>query len=296
MRFSSNTSFIPPPKPPRSHRKVTSGWLLVWTFFSLFLWFLSGTTGYATSRKKVPLPSIERIKRPLTVYTKKPLSISNAPKIFHEGITIVALPPSPGKISSLPALSSPQAIEKIRKGYDYLVAHSPYATKILKILKSSGSIWIFYSPAFPLPNAAKENSVTFALFNPSMLVRADGGKSYAVIIGHHLIQWPEAELAWALGHELVGHGLQHFQNRLDRARLNDLECEAFLHQERILQELGLWKNSDMMVKVRRQTEEKWCQAFRQYMTKTNPNKMKLWEVRDIDIPQLMAIFHRYSSK
>ena len=173
------------------------------------------------------------------------------------------------------------------------MAHSPYAKQTLKDLKSSGSVWVFFSPVFPSRINTGDNAITFAMFHPSLLVRVDGGKSYAVVIGHHAIHWPTTEMAWLLGHELVGHGIQHFQDRLDRSRPNDRECEAFLHQERVLQELGLWKNAELMVKVRRQMEEQWCQKFRIYMAQNMPSKMALWNVRDMDVPQLLDIYRHY---
>ena len=221
-----------------------------------------------------------------TTHDRPLLNLTNLPTRRHQGITIVAFPVSPGKTAPLPSMGGHQAIEKIRQGYDYLQRHSPHAVKIVARLKASGQVWIIFSPSFPARRDPQESATTFALFNPDLVLQAGGGKNYAVIIGYHLIQWPPEELAWVLGHELVGHGLQHMQNRLGTSRLNDLECEAFLHQEQVAQELGLWKSSDLMVKVRQQMEEKWCLAFRQYMHNKDPKKMKLWDVLNMDIMEL----------
>ena len=305
----------------QSSGNVAAGLLLVWVFCVLLTWFPAqansvafnannnNTTSSKTTKTIKTTKTTKTIKRPgpllkakkrLAVTLQKmseknQLALANVPKIAYKGITIVAFPASPGKPLLQPELDNSQIFANIRMGYDYLVAKSPYAAKTLKLLKASGPVWIFFSPSFPKQKASEYNTVTFAGFNPSMLVRKDGGKSYAVIMGHHLIRWPKEELAWALGHELIGHGMQHFKNRLNRSRLKsvDLECEAFLHQERVLQELGLWKNSDLIVKVRRQMEDNWCQPFINYINRTNPNKMKLWNERDLDIPQLLAIFNRY---
>ena len=266
----------------------------------VLIWLMTGSCGYAATLAIVeeqpvtplnPVKVLPAKKKP--VATKNNVNLRNIPKVFHKGITIVALPDTTDKSEQQSRLDAKQALENIRKGYDYLLEHSAYAAQTIQTLRKSGPIWIFYSPSFPSKSIYKENSVTFAVFTPSFLRRADGGKSYSVIIGHHLVLWPAAELAWALGHELVGHGFQHLHNRLDYSRINDMECEAFLHQERVLQELGLWKNGDLMVKVRRQMEEKWCRNFRQHMKKTEPGKMQLWDVRNMDVPQLLKLYTRY---
>ncbi|MBF0582676.1 MAG: hypothetical protein HQL80_00430 [Magnetococcales bacterium] len=223
----------------------------------------------------------------------KVLDLGQLPKRIHQGITVVALPASPNDPADLPRTDSLEAIDKIVKGYDYLLAHSPHAADTIARIKASGPIWILYSPGFPRPNTHHDDATTFATLNPALVVRKDGGKSFPVLLGYHLIQWPTAELAWILGHELVGHGLQHLQDRLAKTRLHDLECEAFLHQERVSQELGLWKNGEVMVKVRRQMEEKWCLPFRHYMIKNDKNSMKLWDVREMNIPELLKIFNKY---
>ena len=222
-----------------------------------------------------------------------PLDTRHASQHVHRGIKIVAYPLPSGKVFDVPALSATKAIKILQQSYDFLLLHSPYAAKQLKIIQENGPIWISYIPAFPPQGVNGGEATTFALFNPSLVRRSDGGKSYPVVISRHTIHWPITEIAWVLAHELIGHGLQHLQNRLDRSRIKDLECEAFLHQEQVLQELGLWKNGEMMVRTRRQMEESWCQPFRLHMARTMPDKMSLWEVRNLDVPQLLTLYKRY---
>ncbi len=78
----------------------------------------------------------------------KVLDLGQLPKRIHQGITVVALPASPDDPADLPRTDSLEAIDKIVKGYDYLLAHSPYAADTIARLKDSGPIWIFYSPGF----------------------------------------------------------------------------------------------------------------------------------------------------
>lgn len=248
---------------------------------------LFGLADYAIADRDTADPPKEKS------HDTQQVDLTKAPTLHHQGITILALPPTPGQTPHLPTTNSQAAIEQIRTGYDYLLSHSPYAKKTIALLQATGHIWIFFSPSFPVHNTKQDDGTTFATFNPSLVVQKEGSKSYPVVIGYHLIQWPAEELAWVLGHELVGHGFQHLNNRLQHTRKDDLECEAFLHQERVSQELGLWKNSDLMVRVRQQTEEKWCLRFRQYITQKHKNKMALWNVRNMDIPALLTLYETY---
>ncbi|MBF0382370.1 MAG: hypothetical protein HQL69_15215 [Magnetococcales bacterium] len=223
------------------------------------------------------------------------LAISNVRKVVHRGVIMLALSLPPGKWIYEPPLDGEAAIKNIQKAFDVLWEKSKFARSLLIKMGKSGPIIIIYNPKFPQRPDIGKKMITFALFKPSILVRKDGGKTYPVVIGRHVINWPTAELAWALGHELIGHGVQHLQNRLGSYKIEDLECEAFLRQELILQELGIWKNTEVVVRVRRQMENKWCKGLRDYITNKEPDKIRLWDVRNLDVPQLLRIFFRYQA-
>jgi hypothetical protein len=84
-----------------------------------------------------------------------------------------------------------------------------------------------------------------AIFKPSYFrkpgSKAPPKKDFLIIVSRLGIQWPVRELAAVLVHELVGHGIQHLSDRLKTMRPMDLECEAWMYQERAHQDFKLVK-------------------------------------------------------
>ncbi len=83
------------------------------------------------------------------------------------------------------------------------------------------------------------------------------------------------------------------EGRIATSRVLDLECEAYLYQERAYQDLGVPKQTRAIVLFRRQMEDRYCADFRAYMRARMPGKLALWDALNPDVPALLALFGDY---
>ncbi len=176
-----------------------------------------------------------------------------------------------------------------------MLEKSAYSAAVLKTLKNNGRVVIAYDPDFPFTDAGSIGAdlATFAPYLFSKTPDPSGQKDFPVIFGRYIVKWKMEELVLTLAHELLGHGKQHLQGRLESMSWLDSECEAGLYEEMVRQNLGMDKRSRVAVGFRQQLEWRYCVPFKEYMTKHAPAKMALWNTLNPDVPQLHAIFEDY---
>ena len=238
-------------------------------FFRAILIFLIITTGLSMSTSYANKTVLKKVHRSMQI-----ISIELPKK--HDGISL--LPPEDG-------------IVKLTKAVDLLYAHSPVSAANLELLKDNGSVTIVYDPNFP---KRQFSSVTIAAFFPDFFQKEKGGmKQFLVVVGRFGIKWPLEKLATVIAHELVGHGLQHFLGHRGRDRKIDLECEALIYEILAQQDLRIRRDTNDMIRLRRDVRRKWCADFSRYMTKAGINVDKAWGYGRPDVKVLLSHFSDY---
>ncbi len=207
-----------------------------------------------------------------------------------DGITVLALEGGSTGIG-VGAPSPEQAIRRIREALEILRNRSPDYYRTIGLL--NGQVYIKYDPADRL---LASPTGPLALFRPrtgiAELDRA-GARSFVAVLGARVIQWPAADIAGIIVHELVGHGRQHAQNRLQAMGARDRECEARLHQLHAYQDLGVAAAGGTMAAFRTSLEDVWCQSFSSYLSVSWPNAQGLWSVASLDAARLLVAFDTY---
>ena len=211
----------------------------------------------------------------------------------HRNIVVLGFPcPAKSDVSIVP---TQQGAEKIIQALEVLYAQSPQSFAVIEQLKQAGPVIVIYDPSYP-PPGVHLTTTQIALFLPTFIDSFDKnntGKQFTVIVGRDGIKWPLKELAAVLVHELMGHGKQHLEDRIDTMRTLDVECEAWLHQELAHQDLKLDKQSKDMVDFRQQLEGIHCDDFIRYMRKRTPDQAALWDVQNPDVIKLLTVFDGY---
>jgi len=208
----------------------------------------------------------------------------------YKGFKLVGVVHPPGTKFDIPHVKTEDAFDIIRQAIDALYASSPFSKAEIAKLKKAGRVVIGYDPAFPKREMTK---ITAAVFLPDFYKKGGIGKDFVAVVSRYGAKWPPRELAAVLAHELVGHGMQHFRGRLENVRNVDLECEAYLYEEKAFQDLGIGKRTEDMIRFRKALEDHWCRDFRSWMRKREPKKMALWDRLDPDVPNLLQSYLRY---
>ncbi|MDP6476258.1 MAG: tetratricopeptide repeat protein [Alphaproteobacteria bacterium] len=209
----------------------------------------------------------------------------------HLGAELVALPPGNGLGHDVSLLAVPNVMRGLRAALDAIHAESPFSAEVLDDLGKAGAITIVYNPDFP-----KEQFGTLQLaeFQPDFFAASKaGGKTFLVVLGRHVVKLPARELGGVIVHELVGHGVQHLEGRLEGMRQLDAECEAQLYQLSAYQDFHLDKFSRDMVLFRRDLEEVHCADFKRFMGANYRAEMALWDAVDLDVPVILNLFDSY---
>ena len=160
----------------------------------------------------------------------------------YKGISLIGLAPPVGEKFDVPIVEPAEALKMIAEALALIENGSAFSASQIEQLKKSGPVTIVYDPRYPdkMSNMA---SVQVALFSPHYYKRASG-LTFLVIVSRHGVKWPVKELAAVMVHELVGHGIQHLNNRWGKMRLIDMECEAWLYEEMAYQGLKMDKFSN----------------------------------------------------
>ena len=214
----------------------------------------------------------------------------------YHGLLLLTV--DPGDISEFDVniMAEAPALKKLRTALNLIYNMSDFSWQKIELLKKAGRVLVVYNPRFP-DRKSTAAQLLLAVFKPSYF-RAPGAKGppkkdFLIIVSRLGIQWPVRELAAVLVHELVGHGIQHLRDRLKTMRPMDLECEAWMYQERAHQDLKLDKLKKDMVTFRMQLERVNCVGFRTYQRKNEPTEFKVWNALNPDIDRLLISFERY---
>jgi TPR repeat protein len=215
-------------------------------------------------------------------------------QVVHNGVQLIAFPPKADVKRDIELVASDVASDRIRVGLDYILDRSPFSTAASETLKKAGFVQIYYDPNF---RSRAAGSLTIAVFLPEFYKAGSkdpNDRRFVVKIGPNGIKWPTDELAAIIVHELVGHGMQQFKGRWEKVRNLDLECEAYLYQEKFYQDIGIDKEKREVVGFRKALETHFCTEFKAYMRRRDASLMKMWDVLDPDVPKLLAIFEDYT--
>lgn len=212
----------------------------------------------------------------------------------HDGVKLIALPLPAGKSFSVPLVEANEAIARVRSALDLIVQKSPVSASGIDRLKRHGAVTIVYRPDFPdmKKDFASNKFANFLPLHSGTEKAPDSGKGFLVVIGRHGIKRSKSQLAGTIVHELVGHGLQHLEDRMETMRRVDWECEARLHEELMYQNLALDKHSTEMISFRKHLEND-CDGFARYLGKEDPTGFLYWERLNPDVPKLVKIHRNY---
>lgn len=199
-----------------------------------------------------------------------------------------------GGSAASPAIGVPgpeQAALRIREALEVLRRRSPEYHQAIRAL--NGRVYIKYDPA---DRAFASPAGPLALFRPRTgITEVDrlATRSFVAVLGARAIRWPAADLAGIIVHELIGHGRQYAQHRLQAMDHRDRECEARLHQLRVYQDLGVARADGTMAAFRTSLEDLWCQSFASYLSDSWPGAYDLWTAAGLDAARLLVAFDTY---
>ncbi len=208
----------------------------------------------------------------------------------YRDFKLVGVVHPPDATFDIPHVTAEDAFILIKQAIDALYASSPFSKAEIAKLKKAGRVVIGYDPAFPKREMTK---ITAAVFLPDFYKEGGIGKDFVAVVSRYGAKWPARELAAVIAHELVGHGIQHLRGRLENVRNVDLECEAYLYEEKAFQDLGTAKHTAEMIQFRKALENHWCRDFRAWTRKHEPKKMALWDRLDPDVPEILKVYLRY---
>lgn len=212
---------------------------------------------------------------------------------IHWGVALLSVPAQPGKRYDVSLMDKDQGLEKLKTAFNLIAVNSPYSQRQIQRLKDAGTVALVYDPNYPPRTLDKIIAASFFphYFDPSGT--NPGKRVFLAVVGRHGIKWPVKELAAVLAHELVGHGIQRLEGRIEGSRQLDTECEAWLYEELAYQDLKMDKKAKEMVQFRQELERIHCSDFKRYMAKTMPENLALWDVLNPDVPRLLSYFKIY---
>ena len=124
----------------------------------------------------------------------------------HDGITLLYVRAENPSLAPLDALEPADAFERITEALILIKKRSRRHYAAIKAL--DGAVYIRYQPYGFTGDYA---SSSLALFRQGTGIReldAASDRNYVAVLGRYVVQWPAAELAGIIVHELVGHGTQ----------------------------------------------------------------------------------------
>ena len=217
----------------------------------------------------------------------------------HKDVLLVALPPKEGADYDVKPVAPSAALDRMAEALDLVYGNIAFGKAKVETLKRNGLVMLAYDPNYPDPKSSI-GTIRVAAFLPHHLEAAGQapGKNFVVIVSRYGIKWPTRELAAVLVHELVGHGIQYLEDRLEKMRNVDLECESWLYEELAYQKLGFDKLSREMIEFRQELEgvgfvDGYCSDFKRYMRKNAASSVRLWESLTPDVPGLLTVFQGY---
>ncbi len=225
-----------------------------------------------------------------TVADNKRLAV----KIMFDDMMIVGLNPPEGTTYDFPIVSPREGVARVIEAMALIREKSPYSRVRIEDLKREGRVLIIYDPHLP-DRSTNMSSIMAAIFLPKYENQEDpesSSKDFVVVVSRFGVKWPLEELAPVLIHELVGHGVQHLEDRLETMRLIDVECEAWLYTEMAHQELGAENFTDERIDMRKNLKLQ-CDDFFRYLRENDTAGYAVWDVLNPDIPRLLTHFDGY---
>ncbi|MBO6520670.1 MAG: sel1 repeat family protein [Rhodospirillales bacterium] len=211
-------------------------------------------------------------------------------QFMHKGVQIVGKHAPEGKVYDIDIAPPEAGTAAVKAALDILYDGSAYNAQAIEKLKAAGNVIIVYDPAFPAHEFTK---ITIAAFLPDFY-QADGRtKDFLTVVGRFGGKWKPRDLAPVLAHELTGHGTQHLRGHLENVREVDLECEAYLFQEKAYQDLGFDKSARDMVRFRKTLEGHWCAEFKSWQRKNNRAALTAWDRLNPDVPAILKDYLVY---
>lgn len=208
----------------------------------------------------------------------------------HRGVQVVGKPAPEDKIYDIDIAPPATGAAAVKAALDILYDGSAYNAKAIEKLKAAGNVVIVYDPAFPQRELSK---VTIAAFLPDFYQPDGRTKDFLTVVGRFGGKWKARDLAPVLAHELTGHGTQHLRGHLENVREVDLECEAYLFQEKAYQDLGFDKGKHDMIQFRKVLEGHWCADFKAWQRKNNRATLQSWDRLNPDIPAILKDYLVY---
>ncbi|MDH3703973.1 MAG: hypothetical protein OEU46_21975 [Alphaproteobacteria bacterium] len=212
----------------------------------------------------------------------------------HRGVTLEAIEAQASEAVNAGIVSQSEGLDRMSSALDLIYSKSKRNAAKIEGLKYNGRVRLVYAPN-KVQDGTRLNSGTTAYYAPDFQTQGSDTHSerFVVVIRHMGLNWSTAELAGVIVHELSGHARQDLMNRIAGSEVNDLECEASLHEESAYQDLAVEKTSRRMVKFRQILENRFCANFRAYMKRTSPEQMKLWDMVNLDVKALLKNFRAY---
>lgn len=218
-------------------------------------------------------------------------SYADVVEFEHRGLTIAGKPLPTGVKYDISIVGPKEGADAIRKALDVLYEQSTFNAKAIDKLKAAGNVFIVYDPTFP---PRELSQVTIAAFIPKYFQKEGTAKDFVSVVSRYGAKWEPRELAPILAHELTGHGMQRLRGRLDRVREVDIECEAYLYQEKAYQDLGFNKSSKEMIDFRQVLERHWCADFRTWLKANKPSGLTHWDKLNPDVPKILQDYLVYT--
>lgn len=209
----------------------------------------------------------------------------------HAGIVLAAQDPDPDRYFDITITPAAEGLDAVQKALDLLLSTSPFSRQAIGRLKDAGRVVLVYDPNFP---NSELTGLTIAAFFPEFFKHEGSGKDFVAVVGRFGVKWPADELAAVIAHELVGHGVQHLRGRLAHVRNVDLECEAYLYEEKAYQDVGIAKTSAEMIKFRKALEGHWCADFKRWMRSHAPDAVAYWDRLNPAVPEILEVYARYT--
>ena len=216
--------------------------------------------------------------------------------VTYKDVNLMALSPADDAEFDIKIVRGTKALSRLRAALNTLIESSPLSATVIEALRDKGDVFIVYDPSFPKSDMNNVLDEKLAKFRPDLFDNADeltDGIAFPVVIGRYLAKWPRNEIAAVLASEMIGHGIQHLEGRLETMGEMDAKCEAGLYKEQVHQDLGFDKHSSLRVKFRQDLEWRWCTDFKRYMKAQRPTQMTLWKQLNPNIPMLLAEFADY---
>lgn len=218
-------------------------------------------------------------------------ALADVVEFQHRGVTIGGKPLPSGVKFDISIVGPREGAETVRAALDILYEQSPFNAAAIDKLKAAGNVFIVYDPMFPKRELAQ---VTIAAFIPQYFQRGGTARDFVSIVSRYGAKWKPRELAPILAHELTGHGMQRLRGRIEKVREVDIECEAYLYQEKAYQDLGFDKSKQEMITFRQVLERHWCADFRNWLKKNKPEGLAHWDKLNPDVPKILDDYLTYT--